>query len=78
MALLDVRPGCSVNVRAQRLSLHGCLRPIDLGLLRIAKLDAARLGGDRSRPLRELLGNIRDLSIFPTTSLCFAFDAVQH
>ena len=35
----------ALDMRAQHLSLRGCLRPIDLGLLWIAKLDAAGLGG---------------------------------
>jgi len=32
----------ALDVRAQGLNLLGCLRPIDLGLLRIAEFDAAR------------------------------------
>ena len=40
MALLDVRPALT-----QRLSPRGRLHPIDLGLLWIAKFDAAGLGG---------------------------------
>jgi hypothetical protein len=35
----------ALDVRAQHLSPLGCLRPINLGLLWIAKLDAACLGG---------------------------------
>jgi hypothetical protein len=35
----------ALDVRAQRLSPRGRLLPIDLGLLRIVKLDAACLGG---------------------------------
>src|SRR6516165_12740001 len=35
----------ALDVRAQRLSPGGRLRPIDLGLLWIAKLDATGLGG---------------------------------
>src|SRR5499427_8435664 len=35
----------ALDVRAQRLSPRGRLRPIDLGLLWIAELDAAGFGG---------------------------------
>ena len=35
----------ALDVRAQRLSPRGRLHPIDLGLLWIAKFDAAGLGG---------------------------------
>src|SRR5215469_964557 len=35
----------ALDVQAQHLSLHGCLRPIDLGLLWIAELNATGFGG---------------------------------
>ena len=37
----------ALDVRAQRQRLLGVLRPIDLGLLRIAELDASRVGGGK-------------------------------
>jgi|SRR6516162_11228111 len=37
----------ALDVRAQRLSPRGRLRPIDLGLLWIAKLDATGFGGSQ-------------------------------
>src|SRR5262245_8459265 len=46
MALLDVRPALMQrSMREQRLSPRGRLRPIDLGLLWIAELDATGFGG---------------------------------
>ena len=44
----------ALDVRAHRLSPRGRLRPIDLGLLWIAKLDAAGLGGGQLRPVPAL------------------------
>ena len=48
MALLDVRPGLMRrSMWAQRVSPRGRLRPIDLGLLWIAELDATGFGGSQ-------------------------------
>ena len=49
IALLDVRPASMQRSMCGRkaLRLLGRLRPIDLGLLWIAELDAAGLGGSQ-------------------------------
>ena len=44
----------ALDMRAQHLSLRGCLRPIDLGLLWIAELDATGFGGGQLRPVPAL------------------------